>query len=153
MIKWQNVINVLGKTEYSQEFSILKESIGENPQISETSNKYNDPNSTKYYEFMKNGILINFRHNKLTQIHLCLLKDDDLQYQDELPLGIDSSYDKNRIISLLGQPVNVGGGYLDKLLGYINKWIAYYIDDSYSLRFEFNQNDRLSEVTLTILPI
>ena len=154
MVKWQKLINALGKPENSEEFFILKESIGEKPKLSETPIEYNDPNSTQYYEFFKNGILINFRHNKLTQIHLYLINDDDyLQYHDELPSGINPSYDKNRITNLLGLPVNDGGGYPDKLLGYINKWIAYYIDDSYSLRFEFNQKDRLSAVTLTTLPI
>lgn len=154
MIKWQQLINALGKSEDSEEFSIFKKSIGENPKISETPIEYNDPNSTRYYEFFKNGILINFRNVKLTQIHLYLINEDSyLQYCGELPSGINSSYDKNRIISLLGQPDNAGGGYPDKLLGYINKWIAYYIDNSYSLRFEFNQNDGLSAVTLTMLSI
>lgn len=154
MVKWQKFINTLGKSENSEEFSILKESIGEKAEISEEPIEYNDPNRTKYYEFLKKGILINFRNNKLTQIHLYLISDNDYsEYGGELPLDIDSSYDKNRIISLLGIPVNDGGGYPDKLLGYINKWIAYYIDDSYSLRFEFNQYEKLSAVTLTTLPI
>ena len=154
MLKWQELIEALGTSETSGKFAVLMNAMGEKPEVSEDPVEYNDPEKSKYYKYLSQGVELTLINNNLKQIHLYLISDNDYsEYGGELPLGIDSSYDKNRIISLLGIPVNDGGGYPDKLLGYINNWIAYYIDDSYSLRFEFNQNDRFSAVTLTTLPI
>ncbi|WP_392551271.1 hypothetical protein RHO14_07190 [Orbus wheelerorum] len=155
MIEWTELVNALGKSENSIPFLKVKKVIGEKPKISEDPIEYNDPETSKYYKFILNGIEFTIIDNNVKQIHLYLTKNQDgyNQYCGELPSGIELSTSSISVIDLLGQPTLNGGGKDDKLLGYINKWIAYYVDDSYSLRFEFSPDDKLSAVTLTTLPI
>lgn len=58
MIKWQEFINIIGKTEISAEFLNLLSSMQEKPEISENFTEWNDPERTKYYKFFNTGILI-----------------------------------------------------------------------------------------------
>lgn len=154
MIRWQEFIDALGKTESSIEFLSLKKSIGETPVISDTPIEYNDPNRTKFYEFFNKGILLNFKDNTLEQVHLYLANEEDYQaYRENLFSGINTQWNEIKIIELLGIPSASGGGKQDMLIGYINRWIAYYQEDTYSLRFEFAQDGFLCAVTLTILPV
>ena len=151
MIKWQQLVDVLGKSENSSEFYTLKDEIGENPEISEDLIEYNDPDRTKYYEFFQTGMLIGFRKKYLNHIQFfCKEKDNYSIYHGKLLNGIDFQYTEKMVIELLGKPLKVGGNEQSPFLGYVNRWILYHMTH-YSLHFEFNKNGTLCLITLAVL--
>ncbi len=151
MIKWQQLVDVLGKSENSSEFYTLKDEIGENPEISEDPIEYNDPDRTKYYEFFQTGMLIGFRKKYLNHIQFfCKEKDNYSIYYGKLLNGIDFQYTEKMVIELLGKPLKVGGNEQSPFLGYVNGWILYHMTH-YSLHFEFNKNGTLCLITLAVL--
>ena len=106
MIKWQQLVDVLGKSENSLEFYTLKDEIGENPEISEDFIEYDDPDRTKYYEFFQTGMLIGFRKKYLNHIQFfCKEKDNYSIYYGKLLNGIDFQYTEKMVIELLGKPL------------------------------------------------
>ena len=151
MIKWQQLVDVLGKSENSSEFYTLKDEIGENPEISEDFIEYDDPDRTKYYEFFQTGMLIGFRKKYLNHIQFfCKEKDNYSIYYGKLLNGIDFQYTEKMVIELLGKPLKVGGNEQSPFLGYVNRWILYHMTH-YSLHFEFNKNGTLCLITLAVL--
>ncbi|WP_133052179.1 hypothetical protein [Gilliamella apis] len=151
MIKWQQLVDVLGKSENSSEFYTLKNEIGENPEISEDFIEYDDPDRTKYYEFFQTGMLIGFRKKYLNHIQFfCKEKDNYSIYYGKLLNGIDFQYTEKMVIELLGKPLKVGGNVQSPFLGYVNRWILYHMTH-YSLHFEFNKNGTLCLITLAVL--
>lgn len=153
MIKWQQVINALEKSENSEEFLKLENSIGEKPEISEDPTEYNDPDKTKYYEFFKTGILIGFRKQHLNHIQFFLKVENNYSiYKGKLFREIDANYTEKMIIELLGNPSKKGGNEQSPFWGYINSWVSYDMG-SYTLHFEFTKNGALSLVTIAVLSI
>ena len=107
MLEWKEFIIPLSTFEPSDKFVVLMNSIGEKPVISEDPIEYNDHEKWKYYKYLCHGIELVLINNNLKQIHLHLTNNQP-NYSpciSELPSGIDLSYDKNKIISLLGNPI------------------------------------------------
>ena len=149
MVDWAQFVISLGKTEASQEFNELRIAIGEEADISSDPIEYNDPlGQTKYYSFTHSGIEIGFRKNVLNHIHFYFTKNEGYDdYKGKLISNICKGWNEEKIRNVLGTPSLTGGGKEDVLLGYINRWIKYE-KDNYALHFQFNQNDKLSRVTL-----
>jgi hypothetical protein len=57
---------------------------------------------------------------------------------------------RNKILSLLGAPQKTGGSNRNLLLGFINFWDKYYFP-SFSIRFEYSNDDTNSNVRYIIL--
>ena len=107
MLEWKEFIEALSTCETSDKFVVLMNSIGEKLVISEDSKEYSGHEKFKYYKFLRQGIGLIFINNNLKRIHLYLTNNQPnySPYISELPSGIDLSYDKNKIISLLGNPI------------------------------------------------
>ncbi|WP_380181043.1 hypothetical protein [Kalamiella sp. sgz302252] len=149
MISWEDFINALGKEENSSEFLNLCGAIGEIAEISEDSEEYNDPVSrTKYYKFFLSGIEMGFRHNILNHIHFYFDNADGFStFKGSLLFGINIESTDKLIHQKLGEPVSCGGGKMDMLIGYINKWVKYQYKN-YALHLQFNQLNKLYRSTL-----
>ncbi len=55
--------------------------------------------------------------------------------------GISSTSSRSDVITILGDPEKIGGGYPDSVFGYIFPWIKYFRSDC-QVRFEFTKNAR-----------
>lgn len=147
MIKWQEFINIIGKTEISAEFLNLLSSMQEKPEISENPTEWNDPERTKYYKFFNTGILIGCSE-VIRYIRFYLEKVNNYSiYQGKILDGIGPEYNKQMLINLLGEPSIIDDDKPNYFLGYIKRWILYDMG-SYSILFEFNHNGFICAVTL-----
>lgn len=149
MIEWIKFVYSLGKKENSVEFMALCSAIRESAKISEDPDGYNDPvGKTKYFKFPKSGIEIGFRHNQLSHVHFYFESEDGYSpFLSLLQSGIGSGVSEHDVIQKLGSPTLRGGGKMDLLLGYINKWIKYDLE-GFSINFQFNKHEVLCRATL-----
>ncbi|MEQ5042374.1 hypothetical protein JI723_11345 [Providencia manganoxydans] len=149
MTEWAEFVDILGKSETSQEVKNLCLSINEDVNISIDPIEHNDPiGRTKYYSFIHSGIEIGFRGNILNHIHFYFNDEEGYgQYKGKLISDICAGWDKENILKTLGEPSLTGGGKMDMLLGYIDSWIKYQFKN-YDLNFQFKQNGYLSRCSL-----
>jgi hypothetical protein len=61
--------------------------------------------------------------------------------------GIAQGTNREQVYAILGIPGNSGGDSHDSILGYIWPWIKYHRDDC-QLRFEFDNDDRIRNITI-----
>ncbi|MCW1877824.1 hypothetical protein OMR58_25635 [Erwinia sp. INIA-01] len=142
MLMWNECIKLLGCTEIDGVFIKLPSIFNELPKIDEGV-----LGDRKYYSFLKSGVLFLLEHGVVEQISFYVQQDEGFSiYKGKLPVSINSS--ESKTINFLGIPSFSGGGKVDVLMGYIDRWIKYEKGD-YALHLQFNQNDRLSKVTLT----
>ena len=98
-----------------------------------------------YYSFLNAGILILVDDTCVSQISLFIEGSEGFSpYTGKLPFYGDN---ESSIVKELGIPLKSGGGKPDALLGYLNRWVKYELEEGY-LHLEFNQNGELSKVTL-----
>lgn len=96
-----------------------------------------------YWEFFTKGICFIFENNKLKQVSLYL--NDSGQYK-AFSGNIFANYKGNRINleeleKLMDSNYEQGGGEYS-LIGYIEKWYKFEIDNNY-IRFEISEHDGL----------
>ncbi|CAQ85084.1 MULTISPECIES: hypothetical protein [Photorhabdus] len=149
MVDWMQFINALGTTEVSKKFYDLNLAIEENAQLYEDPSEYNDPiGHTKYYKYPHSGLEIGFRKDVLNHIHFYFNENEGYSiFKGNLMFGINSEWSEIEIIQALGEPSTNGGGKIDILLGYINRWIKYE-NEKYALHLQFDQNNFLYQATL-----
>lgn len=99
-----------------------------------------------YYSFLNTGILFLLENEILEQVTFYAKQDEGFsEYKGELPVSVNAS--EHESIQILGNPSVSGGGKVDMLMGYIDRWIKYEKED-YTLHLQFNQNDNLSRVSI-----
>ncbi|MFE8049750.1 hypothetical protein [Brenneria goodwinii] len=149
MLDWTEFTSALGMTEMSKEFSQLSLSIGEKPQISDDPAEYNDPlGHTKHYKYIRSGLEIGFRQNLLNHVHFYFDGYEGYSiFKGQLLSGVSFGWSEEAVVQVLGEPTVGGGGKVDMLLGYINRWVKYE-KEAYALHMQFNQNNQLCRASL-----
>lgn len=152
MIDWMEFTNAIGMTEMSKEFSQLSLSIGEKATISNEPAEYNDPlGHTKHYKYMHSGLEIGFRQNVLNHIHFYFDRYEGYSaFKGTLLFGVSSGWSEEAVVQKLGTPTASGGGNVDILLGYINRWIKYE-KEVYALHLQFNRSNQLCRASLMLI--
>ena len=141
MLIWNEFIKLLGCSKLDSKFIDISSYFNELPEFEESV--LGDRN---YYSFLHSGILFLLEDEVIDQITFYTKQDEGFsEYKGDLPVPIDSS--EYGAIQILGRPSASGGGKMDVLMGYIERWIKYE-KEGYALRLQFNQNDNLSRVTL-----
>ncbi|WP_267098888.1 hypothetical protein [Xanthomonas sacchari] len=148
-VDWKSFILALGHTASSGEVSGVFDEINEMPVVSSDPDDYGDPTvRTQYYQFFRHGLEFGFRSNELSFIHF-FIKDQDsfFAYEGDI-FGVGSeNMNEASIIGKFGPPKDFGGGSYDALLGYIQRWIKYEINE-HEMRFEFLPDGSVWKVTL-----
>lgn len=141
IMSWSELVGALGQTKNDNIFTRLLSKLKELPVYEEGV-----LGDRSYYSFFRSGILFLIENEKIDQISFYLKSEEGFsRYSGELPVLPAQS--KEDVIQQLGPPSASGGGKTDKLLGYINSWIKYE-RDGYALHLQFDQNDKLSRVTI-----
>ncbi|MBL5922083.1 hypothetical protein I7V28_13390 [Lelliottia amnigena] len=141
MLIWNEFIKLLGCSKLDGKFIEISSDFNELPAIEESV--LGDRN---YYSFLHSGVLFLLEDEVVDQITFYAKQGEGFsEYKGELPVSINSS--EHEAVQILGHPSASGGGKMDALMGYIDRWIKYE-KDGYALRLQFNQNDNLSRVTL-----
>ncbi|CCF10792.1 filamentous hemagglutinin family outer membrane protein [Pantoea ananatis LMG 5342] len=141
MLIWDEFVNLLGRSKFDVKFVNISSDFHELPNIEESV-----LGDRKYYSFLQSGVLFLLEGEVIDQITFYTTKDESFsEYKGELPLSTDSSEDE--AMQILGHPLDSGGGKIDPLMGHIDRWIRYE-NEGYTLHLQFNQNDRLSRITL-----
>lgn len=146
---WTKLINSLGKNESSSEFTDLNLSIGETAQLSEDPSDDTDlVGHTKHYRYIHSGLEIGFRNNLLSHIHFYFDGSEGYEVFDgQLLRGVSSGQSEKLVTEALGEPVASGGGRMDMLLGYMNRWVKYEFK-GYALHLQFDKIDKLCRASL-----
>jgi filamentous hemagglutinin len=146
---WDASIVAISKGKNSPEFLAFCKLLGENPMLTSDPHEYNDPiGRTEYYKFLQSGVEVGFRNKKINHIHFYLENTDGYTaFNGKLCYGLDKAAADKDIMSFWGLPEASGGGKLDPLIGYVNKWIKYRIGD-HLINFQFNKHNYLSRVTI-----
>lgn len=152
MIDWLEFTNALGTTEMSKEFSQLNLSIGEKAQVSDDPAEYNDPlGHTKHYKYLHSGLEIGFRQSLLNHIHFYFDGYEGYSaFKGQLLSGVSSGWSEEAVVQVLGEPTADGGGKLDMLLGYINRWVKYE-KEAYALHLQFDQSNQLCRASVMLI--
>ncbi|MDC7869221.1 hypothetical protein TH60_06850 [Pantoea ananatis] len=141
MLIWDEFVNLLGRSKFDVKFVNISSDFHELPNIEESV-----LGDRKYYSFLQSGVLFLLENEVIDQIIFYATKDEGFsEYKGELPLSIDSSEDE--AMQILGHPLDSGGGKIDPLMCHVDRWIRYE-NEGYTLHLQFNQNDRLSRITL-----
>lgn len=141
MLIWNEFIKLLGCSKLDGKFIEISSDFNELPAIEESV--LGDRN---YYPFLHSGVLFLLEDEVVDQITFYAKQGEGFsEYKGELPVSINSS--EHEAVQILGHPSASGGGKMDALMGYIDRWIKYE-KDGYALHLQFNQNDNLSRVTL-----
>lgn len=140
MLRWEELKGFLGCGKAESKFISLPQIIGVLPNISSDI-----LGEVTYYSFFDEGILLLVDEGNVTQISLFLKPSEGFSsYTNELPVHSDM---ENDIINELGMPIKSGGGRPDPLLGYLNRWIKYKINEGY-MHIEFNQEGKIDKLSL-----
>ncbi|CAM3590844.1 hypothetical protein RABR111495_01835 [Rahnella bruchi] len=142
MLPWNYFIEILGCSKFDDNFVELSEKFNELPSFD--TGVLGDRN---YYSFFQAGVLVLLENETVNQISFYIQPDEGFSaYKGALPFkGLESE-----IIQLLGEPSASGGGKMDMLLGYINRWIKYE-KEGYALHLQFDQNGKLCRASLMCL--
>ncbi|WP_418163000.1 hypothetical protein [Pantoea vagans] len=141
MLIWNEFIKLLGCSKFDGVFINVSSNFNELPKIEEGV-----LGDRKYYSFLRSGVLFLLEDEVVDQITFYAEQDEGFsEYRGELPVLIDSS--EHEVVQVLGPPLASGGGKMDALMGYIDRWIKYE-KEGYALHLQFNQDDNLSRVTL-----
>ncbi|WP_334043433.1 hypothetical protein [Burkholderia ambifaria] len=146
---WSDFVDALGKEKSSDNVSRLAEKIGEVPIISETPDDFNDAEGkTTYWRFVKSGIEIGFRADKLNHIHLFVVLLEGCGSYGGDVLGYPANtWTWESTKSRLGVAAIERQGYEDGLLGYIFPWSKYEFFE-HSVRMEYLQDSTLRKVSI-----
>ncbi|MCX8955841.1 hypothetical protein EHW65_00615 [Erwinia psidii] len=141
MLIWNEFIKLLGCSKLDGKFINVSGDFNELPKLEEGV-----LGDREYYSFLHSGVLFLLEDEVVDQITFYAEKVDGFSvYKGELPVSIDSS--EHEAVQILGHPLASGGGKMDALMGYIDRWVKYE-KEGYALHLQFNQNDNLSRVTL-----
>lgn len=146
---WDAGVSAINKEEKSSEFLAFCKLLGESPALTSDPVEYNDPiGKTKYYKFLQSGVEAGFRNEKLNHIHFYLEDDEDYSaFDGELCHSLNKTSTDKSVMEFFGLPDAFGGGKLDMLIGYMNKWVKYKKGE-HVINFQFNKNGFLSRVTI-----
>ncbi|MCQ8230192.1 MULTISPECIES: hypothetical protein [Pantoea] len=146
---WDAGISAINNGEKSSEFLAFCKLLGESTVLTSDPVEYNESiGKEKYYKFLKSGAEAGFRNEKLNHIHFYLENDEGYSAFDyELCHNLNKSSVEKNVMEFFGLPDASGGGKLDLLIGYVNKWIKYKNSEQ-SINFQFNKNGFLSRVTI-----
>lgn len=146
---WNTCIAAISRGEHSPEFLAFCNLLSESPVLTTDPDEYNDPiGKTKYYKFLQSGVEVGFRNEKLNHVHFYIENTEEYApFDGVLCYGLDKKSVEKDVIAVLGIPDASGGGKLDPLIGYMNKWVKYRKDDHF-INFQFNKNNMLSRVTV-----
>lgn len=140
MLKWKELKEILGCEKTEGKFISLPQMIGALPNISSDM-----LGEVTYYSFFDEGVLLLIDEKSVTQISVFIEPSEGFSsYKNEVPMHGDIESD---IIDELGVPFKSGGGKPDPLLGYLNRWIKYKIEEGY-MHMEFNQSGKLDKLSL-----
>ncbi|HLI66783.1 MAG TPA: hypothetical protein VKU90_10500 [Caulobacteraceae bacterium] len=147
--EWRDLAASLREQENSAVFRRLVGAVGEQPQISQTPEEYNDPEGrTRFYKFVNSGIEMGFRDRGLNHIHLFLRPTEGYEsYRGPLDRGINKDADESSVRELFGEPSSTGGGKPSALLGFRRRWVKFDLA-GYAVRYEFEPEDGLNKVTI-----
>ncbi|WOS40862.1 hypothetical protein [Xanthomonas rydalmerensis] len=148
-VDWRRFISALGHRASSREVSGLLDEINEMPVVSSDPDDNGDPSfGTQYYQFFRHGLEFGFRSNALSFIHF-FIKDQDgfFAYKGKIFEVSGESLNESLIFVKFGPPKDFGGGKYDVLLGYIQRWIKYNINE-HEVRFEILPDGGVWKVTL-----
>jgi len=141
MLIWNRFIKLLGCSKADSEFVFFMRKLNELPEVEEDV-----LGDRSYYSFLNTGILFLLENEILEQVTFYAKQDEGFsEYKGELPVSVNAS--EHESIQILGNPSVSGGGKVDMLMGYIDRWIKYEKED-YTLHLQFNQNDNLSRVSI-----
>ncbi len=103
----------------------------------------------EYIEFKKEGFGFHFMGDILVALHFQSGRkfSDYSMYKYSLPLSIGFEQNKSEILTLLKEPLIIGGGK-DGYFGPIPHWFKYKINDDLTLHIEFTKEDKVSVVTI-----
>ncbi|HEN4999183.1 TPA: hypothetical protein U6I48_004751 [Klebsiella aerogenes] len=146
---WDACIAAISKGEKSSEFLEFCKLLGEKPMLLSDPAEYNDPvGKTKYYKFLQSGVEAGFRNEKLNHVHFYFENSDGYTAFDRvLCYGLDKTSTDKDVMNFFGLPDASGGGKLDPLIGYMNKWIKYRKGELF-INFQLDQANFLSRVTV-----
>lgn len=146
---WDACIVAINKGEKSSEFLAFCKFLGENPMLTSDPDEYNDPiGKTKYYKFLQSGVEVGFRNERLNHVHFHLEDTEGYAaFDGVICYGLSKTSIDKDVMDFFGFPDVSGGGKLDPLIGYMNKWIKYRKGDLF-INFQFNKNNCLSRVTI-----
>lgn len=146
---WDACFSAISKGDQSSEFLELCQLLGESPILLSDPVEYNDPvGKTKYYKFFQSGVEAGFRNEKLNHVHFYLENADGYTaFNRGLCYGLGKTSTDKDVMNFFGFPDASGGGKLDPLIGYMNKWIKYRKDDLF-VNFQFDRHGFLSRVTV-----
>ena len=84
-----------------------------------------------YFEFFSEGIQFNFESEKLVQITLYLVEAAGYKAVTHLLFEewAENKVKAGELDKIFGSPVSKGGGEKSTLLGYVNKWKKYALDE------------------------
>ena len=141
MLIWNEFIKLLGCSKLDGKFINISSIFNELPKIEEGV-----LGDRSYYSFLHSGALFLLESEVVDQITFYAKQGEGFsEYRGELPVSINSS--EHEAVQMLGHPSVSGGGKMDALMGYIDRWIKYE-KEGYALHLQFNQNDNLSRITL-----
>lgn len=142
MLPWNYFIEILGCSKFDDKFVKLSEKFNELPSFD--TGVLGDRN---YYSFFQTGVLLLLENETVNQISFYIQPDERFSaYKGALPFkGLESEN-----IQLLGEPSASGGGKMDMLLGYINRWIKYE-KEGYALHLQFDKNGKSCRASLMCL--
>jgi len=69
-------------------------------------------------------------------------------YTGRLPAGVVTGQDEPTIVAMFGNPSQSGDPKQSPLIGFIHRWIRYYRDNRYRIRFEFSMQGGLQKLSL-----
>jgi len=143
MLVWNELIEMLGRSKASNEFIYLPQKLNELPAFEEGV-----LGDRHYCSFINSGVLFLLEEDLVNQISLYIQADEGFSaYTGELPLPANGR--ESDIIQLLGAPSATGGGKMDMLLGYLNRWKKYEME-GYALHLQFDKNGILCRANLML---
>lgn len=141
MLNWDGFIKLLGCSRVDSEFAFFINHFNEPPEIEEGV-----LGDRIYYSFFRSGVLFLLEDEIVEQITFYAKPDEGFSdYKGALPVSIITS--EHDSIQILGNPSASGGGKMDGLMGYVDRWIKYE-KEGYTLHLQFSQNDNLSRVSI-----
>lgn len=150
-MKWERLLDLIGKDQDDQAFIDLAIELGEKPKLSRSPLVQGDPECrTLYHKYLKSGLELGFRSQKLNQIHLFVQRHEGYTpFRGDILDQPACEWTRDDLVETLGPPDSQGGDKMDGLLGYIRPWVRYKKFGS-ALHAEFSQDGRLWKFTLML---
>jgi hypothetical protein len=100
-----------------------------------------------YWEFLTEGVTFNFSENTLTQVTIYMKPMDGYTAFSGV---ISSEFNSARLKAAFGEPTVSVARKEDNVFGFLRAYIAYHYEQ-HILRFEFDEDDTLAMMHLTLI--